>query len=289
MPEPRLTDLSPAIAEAVASASGFIFDMDGTIALGDGASGGHRALPHATELLAAIKARGIPVRVFTNGTAKPPAAYAASLRAAGFDLDDAEMMTPSSSAAAWFVRRGIGRVRVLGIDGVMAPLRDAGIEVVGPRDQSTGVEAVYTGWYREFGFPDLEAACADVWAGAMLTTASHVPFFATENGRAIGSSFAMNAMITAMTRARPRVLGKPSRAALDEACRSMGLGGADRRRVIVVGDDPALEMQMAHAGGLIGIGMTTGLMKRDRLDALSPAQRPDGLLDTLEPLLRAIG
>ena len=114
MPEPRLTDLSPAIAEAVASASGFIFDMDGTIALGDGASGGHRALPHATELLAAIKARGIPVRVFTNGTAKPPAAYAASLRAAGFDLDDAEMMTPSSSAAAWFVRRGIGRVRVLG-------------------------------------------------------------------------------------------------------------------------------------------------------------------------------
>ena len=69
----------------------------------------------------------------------------------------------------------------------------------------------------------------------------------------------------------------------------MGLGGADRRRVIVVGDDPALEMQMAHAGGLIGIGMTTGLMKRDRVDALSPAQRPDGLLDTLEPLLRAVG
>jgi 4-nitrophenyl phosphatase len=289
MPAPRLTDLSPAIAQAVANASGFIFDMDGTIALGDAASGGHRALPHATDLLAAIKVRGIPVRIFTNGTAKPPAAYAASLRAAGFDLDDAEMMTPSSSAAAWFVRRSIRRVRVLGIDGVMAPLRDAGIEVIGPRDPAAGVEAVYTGWYREFGFPDLEAACADVWAGAMLTTASHVPFFATATGRAIGSSFAMNAMITAMTGKRARVLGKPSRAALDEACRSMGLGRADRCRVIVVGDDPALEMQMAHGGGLMGIGMTTGLMKRDGVEALSDAQRPDALLDTLEPLLRAIG
>jgi NagD protein len=288
MPEPRLTDLSPTIADAVSGASGFIFDMDGTIALGDAASGGHRALPHATALLAAIKARGVPVRVFTNGTAKPPAAYAASLRGAGFDLDDAEMMTPSSSAAAWFVRRGIGRVRVLGIDGVMAPLRDAGIEVVGPRAAAGGVEAVYTGWYREFGFPDLEAACADVWGGAMLTTASHVPFFATAKGRAIGSSYAMNAMITAMTQARAKVLGKPSRAALDEACRSMGLRGAARKRVIVVGDDPGLEMQMANAAGLIGIGMTTGLMKREAVHALKPGQRPDALLDTLEPLLRAV-
>ena len=77
-------------------------------------------------------ARGIPVRVFTNGTAKPPAAYAASLRRAGFDVADEEMMTPSSSAAAWFVRNKVARVRVLGVPGCAAPLADAGIEVVAP-------------------------------------------------------------------------------------------------------------------------------------------------------------
>lgn len=289
MPEPRLTDLPADIAAAIADASGFVFDMDGTIALGDDASGGHRALPHATELLAAIKARGVPLRVFTNGTAKPPAAYAASLRSAGFDLDDGEMMTPSSSAAAWFVRQGIGKVRVLGVEGVMTPLRNAGIETVGPREAAKGVEAVYTGWYRDFGFPDLEAACVDIWAGAALTTASNVRFFATAAGRAIGSSFAMNAMITAMTGTTARVLGKPSRIALGEACRSMGLRGADRRRVIVVGDDPGLEMRMANDAGLIGIGMTTGLMQRASIDQLRAAERPAALLDTLAPLLRAIG
>jgi len=115
--------MTPEIAERLRAARGFIFDMDGTIALGDAASGGHKALPGAVDLLAAIKARGIPLRVFTNGTAKPPAAYAASLRNAGFDLEDIEMMTPSSSAAAWFVTQGITRVRVLGTDGVSAPLR----------------------------------------------------------------------------------------------------------------------------------------------------------------------
>lgn len=285
----RLTEMTPDLAERIAGAAGFIFDMDGTIALGDAASGGHRALPHATELLRSIKARGIPLRVFTNGTAKPPAAYAASLRNAGFALDDAEMMTPSSSAAAWFAARKIARVRVLGVDGVMAPLREAGIEVIGPDQPATGVEAVYTGWYREFGFPALEAACEDVWNGALVTTASNVPFFATATGRGIGSSFAINAMITAMTGKRAKVLGKPARIAFDVACDSMGILRRDRHRVVVLGDDPALEMRMANDAGAIAIGMTTGLMKADLLATLKPAERPHALLDSLEPLLEHVG
>jgi NagD protein len=279
----------PELATLIQNASGFIFDMDGTIALGDAASGGHKALPFATETLAAIRMRGIPFRVFTNGSAKPPATYAASLRHAGFDVRDEEMMTPSSSAAIWFVKKGITCVRVLGNDGVGAPLKAAGINVVGPSEKAAGVEAVYTGWFREFTFPDMEAACESVWDGAVLTTASHVPFFATATGRGIGSSFAINKMITSLTGKQAKVLGKPSRIAFDAAAAAMGIAKADRRNIIIVGDDPALEMRMAHNGGAIGVGMTTGLMTHDAVSALSPAERPHALLDSLEPLMRAIG
>jgi 4-nitrophenyl phosphatase len=280
--------VSPEIAERIQNASGFIFDMDGTIALGDAASGGHKALPFATETLAAIRARGTPFRVFTNGSAKPPAAYAASLRSAGFDVRDEEMMTPSSSAAIWFVKKGISRVRVLGNDGVGAPLADVGITVIGPSEKANGVEAVYTGWFREFTFPDMEAACESVWDGAILTTASHVPFFATATGRAIGASFAINTMITSLTGKRAKVLGKPSRIAFDAAARAMGLGPAAAKNIVVVGDDPGLEMRMANGAGAVSIGMTTGLMKRDTVDALSPAETPMALLDSLEPMLKAL-
>jgi 4-nitrophenyl phosphatase len=280
--------VSPEIAERIQNASGFIFDMDGTIALGDAASGGHKALPFATETLAAIRARGTPFRVFTNGSAKPPAAYAASLRSAGFDVRDEEMMTPSSSAAIWFVKKGISRVRVLGNDGVGAPLADVGITVIGPSEKANGVEAVYTGWFREFTFPDMEAACESVWDGAILTTASHVPFFATATGRAIGASFAINTMITSLTGKRAKVLGKPSRIAFDAAARAMGLGPAAAKSIVVVGDDPGLEMRMANGAGAVSIGMTTGLMKRDTVDALSPAETPMALLDSLEPMLKAL-
>lgn len=267
-------------------AAGFIFDMDGTIALGDSKSGGHRALPHAIDVLSALKDIGKPFVVFTNGTAKPPVAYARSLRNAGFPVDDDQMLTPSSSAAVWLSRSGVEKVRVLGNAGCAAPLADAGLHVVGPSEEADGVQAVYTGWFREFDFAALEAGCHSLWHGARLFTASNVPFFATENGRAIGASYPINAMLTAMTRKRPRILGKPSRVAFETALTIMGLPRSVTRDVVVVGDDPALEMRMANAVGAHSIGLATGIMGGDVV--LPEKDRPTVLLDDLKPLLDAL-
>jgi len=285
MLELLLADIDPVLAERISRARGFIFDMDGTIALGDAASGGHRPLPDAVALLAALRRRGTPFRVFTNGSAKPPSTYAASLRSAGFDLADHEMMTPSSAAAAWFVARGVKRVRVLGGPGAASPLAEAGIEIVGPSEAARDVEAVYTAWFREFTFPDLEAACHDIWAGARLTTASHVPFFATAGGRAIGSSFAINAMIGSMTKKRATVLGKPSRAAFDVAVQAMGLPRSAAADIIVLGDDPALETRMAKQAGALAIGVTTGLETRESFTARDDRERPDLVIDDFRGML----
>lgn len=278
--------MTPEVAARARDAAGFLFDMDGTIALGDRDSGGHKALPHAIALLETLKARGTPFVVFTNGTAKPPAAYAASLRKAGFPVEDRQMLTPSSSAADWLVRSGIERVRVLGNQGCAAPLVEAGLDVVGSGAEADGVEAVYTGWFREFTFPDLEAACQSLWDGAKLVTASNVPFFATAGGRGIGSSYAINAMLTAMTGKRPRILGKPSRTALDTALGVMGLPKGAVKDIVVVGDDPALEMRMANSAGALSIGMATGIMAGDA--KLPERDRPAALLKDLSALLNAV-
>lgn len=268
------------IAQRVATARGFIFDMDGTIALGDSASGGHRALPGAVDLLKRLRARGTPFRVFTNGTAKPPAAYAASLRAAGFDLADEEMMTPSVSAAIWLEENGLHRVRVLGDPGVDQPLVDRGLAVLKPQDKGA-VDAVYSAWFRGFSYPDLEAACQSVWDGARLTTASHVPFFATATGRGIGSSYAINVMIGSLTGKRAKVLGKPSRAAFETALRAMDLPRSAASEVVVVGDDPQLEMAMARSAGAIGLAMTTGILAADAVASLPPRQQPHATIGSL--------
>lgn len=280
-PESLVSNLAPALAERIRAASAFVIDMDGTIALGDAGSGGYKALPGAIDFLALLRSRAVPFRIFTNGTAKPPAAYAASLRRAGLEVADGELMTPATAAAQWFLRHKITKVRVLGTAGCMTPLQEAGIEVIAPSQQAQGVQAVFTGWFPDFTFSDLEAACHDVWQGARLTSASNVPFFATTSGKAIGISFAINAMIRSLTARQPLVLGKPSASSFHIALAQMGLPRSAAARVVILGDDPALEMRMARNAGAIALGMATGLMRPDNVHELPEKHRPDHLFDDL--------
>jgi NagD protein len=90
---------------------------------------------------------------------------------------------------------------VLGKEGMTEPLRDVGIEAVAPTGKQE-VDAVVAGWYREFTMDTLEAACHAVWAGAGLYSASQSLYFATAEGKSIGTSRAISAMIKDLTGCR---------------------------------------------------------------------------------------
>jgi 4-nitrophenyl phosphatase len=274
-----------ALRERLGAVRGWIFDMDGTLVLGDRANHGLAPLPGAAEMLAWVRGRGVPYLVFTNGTNRAPAHFARVLRAAGLDVPDEQMMTPASSAAVMLARRRVKRVMVLGGEGLAAPLLEAGIEVVAPpaaaADGRAGgavpagtrpVEAVLVGWYPEFTMPALEAAVHAVWDGAALYSASQTPFFAAAGGRALGTSRAICAMITSLTGCRLTVTGKPSRDALRAA--AARLGGVPLSSLAVVGDDPLLEVPMAHRGKALAIAVDTGLAGSDAYDHLPGGKRP---------------
>ena len=271
--------------EKLKNAKGFVFDMDGTLVLGDKESGNHKALEGAAEMLAHLRANDIPYQVFTNGTARTPLWYANSLRHAGLDVRDEEMMTPSTSAAHYLKEKGVERVLVLGKEPVWSPLKEAGLSIVeSPGDGGT-YDAVFVGWFREFTFPDLEAAAQAVWDGALLTTASDVPFFAAAGGRAIGTSFAINAMLKALTDTDALVLGKPSTEALNVAMARMGLTGVSPEDIAVVGDDPELEVKMANDMGAMSVSVSTGLYSIEDFASQREDQRPDLILDKVSQLL----
>jgi len=283
-----MTGLGEAARLRIAQARAFVFDMDGTLVLGSATGGNYTPLPGAVALLAALRARQTPFRIFTNGTAKPPRAYAASLRESGLDVGDEEFMTPASAAADWFVRKKITRVRAMGGEGLHAPLREAGIGIIEPGSNVAGAEAVMTAAYPGFCLADLERACADIWAGAMLTTSSHVPFFATAGGRSIGHGFAINAAIRALTGNKALILGKPSRSAYAVALRQMRLPANAAPETVIVGDDPALEMRMARSTKALGVAVTTGIKTAEDFRARPAGERPDVILDSLVPLLEAL-
>jgi 4-nitrophenyl phosphatase len=278
-----VTGVADEAVERLRNARGFIFDMDGTLVLGDRVNHGLRPLPGAITLLEWARSRGLPYLVFTNGTNRTPAHFARVLRDEGFDVPDDRMMTPASSAVIMFAKRGFKRVMVLGVSGLVEPLREAGIEVV-PPDAATvpPVDAVFVGWFREFTMDQLEAACHAVWAGAELYSASETPFFASAGGRALGTSRAISAMIRSITGCSLTITGKPS---LDALRAAAGRLGVPARHLVVVGDDPLLEVPMAHRGRALAIAVDTGLGGPDAYDHLPPSRRPQLHLRGVDELL----
>jgi NagD protein len=286
-----VTQASGDVLRRLRDARGFIFDMDGTLALGDRVNHGLTPLPGAAEMLRLVRERGVPYLVFTNGTNRTPAHFAAVLRDAGLDVPDDQMMTPASSAVVMFTKRGYKRVMVLGTEGLTGPLREAGIEVVPPVEAASdtrpsqepaGVDAVFVGWFREFTMSHLEAACHAVWSGAGLYSASETPFFAAAGGRALGTSRAISAMIRSVTGCRLTVTGKPSLDALRAAAARLGVPARD---LVVVGDDPLLEVPMAHRGHALAVAVQTGLAGPDAYDHLPPAKQPHLHLRGIDELL----
>lgn len=277
--------VAPDVRARLKSSRGYVFDLDGTLVLGDKHNRGLQSLPGAVELLQLLASRGIPFGALTNGTARPPDQQGLELQKAGLQIPAQRIMTPATVAADYFSSRGFRTILVLGVEGVWKPLSDAGLEVIRPAQAGDpeSADAVFVGWYREIHMDEIEAACKAIWSGAGLFAASLVPFFATRSGRALGSSRAISAMITSVTGRRATVLGKPSQHALKSAARRLGCKPAE---VVVVGDQRDLEVRMANKGGALAVLVHTGISEAEATDERQDV--PDLALSGVRELLELL-
>jgi NagD protein len=260
---------------------GVVFDIDGTLAL-TGPDAVYTPLPGAKQVVDRLRAAGVPMVAYTNGTLHTPLEYHANLAEIGMPFEPGRVLTPAVVAADHFVKKGIRRVLVLGIEGSIVPLTDAGIEVVLPGQRLDGVQAVLIGWFPGFVMADLDAACRAVWNGAAVFSVSNAPFFASRGGRMLGVSGAIAAMIANVTGRRATLLGKPAAYGLRIACARMGLRPSE---VVVVGDDPMLEVGMARRGGAHAVAVLTGIGNRAAFEALPQHRAAHLVIDGIAELL----
>ncbi len=268
----------------LADARAFVFDVDGTLVLSEdpNAGGGIAALPGGADVLADLRRRGTPYVCFTNGTGQVPAEVAAKLRGVGLDVADREMLTPAVVAAEYLRRRHAGQpVLAFGNDGVLAPLRAAGVRLCSLEDAERP-GAVLIGADPAFTYDKLEAACRAIWAGAPLLVTSMAPYFASRRGRMPSTSGAIAAGITHVTGAVPIVMGKPSPLVMEVIADVLGVGAAE---LAVVGDDVRLEIRMAREAGAFSVLVLTGSSHRSDLGQVPAELGPQLVVDSLEELL----
>ena len=255
-----------------------VFDIDGTLALMDKENGTYKALPGAVIAVAELSRRGLPVVAYTNGTFFPPEHYYRPLAEAGFQFAPKHILTPATIAARQLLKRGLKRVMLIGAEGTRVPLRDAGIDIVEAAAGAPKVDAVLVAWTNEFNSTHLDAAAQAIWNGAELFATSVAPYFAGANGRMMGISGAVAAALGNATGVKATVFGKPSTDGMEIISEITKVAA---HNMVVIGDDPKLEIEMARSVGALAIGVTTGVADRVAFEAAPEITRAQIILDDL--------
>ena len=247
---------------------GFVFDVDGTLVHRAGAE--VRALPGAAEVLDAIRASGRPFVLFTNGSHMPPAAFARELREAGLPVDDEQLLTPLCSMQTYLENRKDASVLAFLTDSARDYLEAAGVRLVDGSDREN-IDAVFVAHPGELDFDRLERAARAVIAGARLLTGSYVAAYAGADGPILSRGAMVTAAIAKASGRRPTVVGKPSRAAVREIRRRIGV---PTREIAVIGDDLPLDIALGHLGGSRTVLVRSGISASLDLSRVPEKRRP---------------
>lgn len=261
-------------------AAGFVFDLDGTLV--QRAAAHYEVIPGAPEALAALRRAGRPFVVFTNASHMWPAEIARDLRGDGLDVHDDEVLTPICSALTFLNRRHPGRrVYAFATQAVRARLTQGGIDVLS--DERAGeAEVVFVATPEQFDLAVLDGTARAITEGAALLTSSYVPAYSGANGRIFSKGSMVTAALQKATGRRPRIVGKPSRAAVDEIVAHLGIPSAE---LAVVGDDVALEVALGHIGGSHTVLVRSGISGAVDFAKLPRSRRPDEVVDGVGALV----
>lgn len=180
----------------------FLFDMDGTIYLGN------NLFPFTKEMLSVIREQGKTYLFMTNNSSKSVSAYVEKLGKLGIDANEGDFITSSQATALYLNANLPGkRLYVAGTESFKKELREAGVCVC--EDYSDTIEGVVMGYDTELTYKKLD----DV---SRLLTEKDIPFIAanpdlvcpTEYGY-VPDCGSVCGMLFNATGKKPYYIGKP--------------------------------------------------------------------------------
>ena len=233
-------------------------------------------------MLERIRASGRPFVLFTNGSHVRAQTMARALREDGLPIADDELLTPVESAITYIRRRCRDRPGLLFCSEVIRErMAEAGI----PLAEGEEAEVVFVAHVDEADLGAMERAARAVSRGAPLLTGSYARGYAGANGIIYSRGAMVTAAIAKVTGARPRVVGKPSRAAVEELSTHLGL---PTQELVVIGDDAGLDIALGRLGGSRSVLVRSGISGTVDLAKLPPRHRPDAVIDRVADLLEVL-
>ena len=208
-----------------------ICDIDGVVYRGE------RLIPGSDLALRRLRDAGATVHFATNNSTKSTLTVSEKLtRITGVDFDPGSIVT-SSQAAVHLLGPDPGLVMVLGSEGIVSALADAGIEMT---DDPLDAKALLVGLDFDLSYDRLSRAADAVRYGARFIATNTDPTYPVAEGLLPGGG-AMVAAVQVTTGVVPEVAGKPH-APMRALLRAKGIEEA-----WVIGDRVDTDIALARA------------------------------------------
>lgn len=256
------------------SYSAYIFDLDGTVYLGDA------LLPEAGRTIRSLRRRGARTVFLSNNPTHTRQDYAQKLTRLGLPTP-AEDVINSSVVIVDFLRRTLpgGRLFVVGEQPLKDELAKAGFELT---EQAASVQAVIASFDRTFEYRKLQIAFDAIRAGARFF-ATNADRYCPVPGGGEPDAAAVIAAIEACTNTRlEAMVGKPSRYMTEAILALIDLPPQD---CLMTGDRIETDVLMGLEAGMHAALALTGATSREAA-AASPI-KPTYQLENLGELLEA--
>jgi HAD superfamily hydrolase (TIGR01450 family) len=256
---------------------GYVFDLDGTVYLGD------ELLPGAGRLLNRLRELGRRVAFVSNNPTRDPEMYVDKLRRLGVEASVPEVLNTVVTMTRWLSRHHPdATVFPIAEEPLCRALADAGIRM---SDRPEEIDIVVASYDRGFDYRKLQIAFDAIWfhRRARLVTTNPDRYCPFPGGRGEPDAGAIVAAIEACTGATCEVnAGKPDPLMLEAAMDLLGLDVGD---CVLVGDRLSTDIRMARAAGMASALVLTGDTTAEALAAAPPGDRPTWVLDRVDRVL----
>jgi len=254
----------------------FLFDMDGTLYLGD------HLFDFTVELLEKLRASGKRYMFMTNNSSKSVNDYIKKLQELGIKSDHEDFVTSSEATAYYLNKHYRGKtLYVCGTESLKEELHSQGYEITEDCEQ---VEVIVMGFDTELTFKKLQ----DV--SYLLLTKKDIPYIATNPDFVCPTEFGCvpdcgcvcNMLYTVSGR-RPKIIGKPE-ALMPEL--AMEKWGCAKEETLVIGDRIYTDIRSGANAGTVTALVLSG---ETTLDILNESDiKPDMVLESAVEILKAL-
>lgn len=257
----------------------YVFDMDGTIYLGD------ELLPGAKRMIEELRKQGKAVRFLSNNPTKDPEMYVEKLEKLGLPTPIGDIANTVVTMVRYLQKHHPNAVIYpIAEAPLVNALTNAGFTI---SENPEEIEVVIASYDRGFNYRKLQIAFDAIWyhKRAILVATNPDRYCPFPGGRGEPDCAAIIAAIEACTGCKCQVItGKPEAFMLEAAIGDLDV---DPSRCVMVGDRLHTDIQMAKRTGMYSAMPLTGDSTLEEAQSLPVADQPDYILDRIDRLIPA--